>query len=64
MRKRTALSRGTALSVTTDVCLLLSGAQMDSRLKMDPYRALAVMKANSIEQQKSREGHSLLLCAC
>ena len=42
----------------------LSGAQVDSRLKMSLHRALAVMKANGIEEQKPREGHSLLLCAC
>lgn len=37
---------------------------MDSRLKMSLHRALAVLKANSIEEHKPREGRSILLCAC
>jgi len=64
MRTCVALSRAAAPSVAAGgMAYALSGVQVDSRLKMSLHRALAVMKANSTEEQKPRERHSLLLCA-
>lgn len=65
MRKCIALS-GSYSSINYCRCMpyALSGVQADSRLKMSLHRALAVLKANSTEEHKPREGHSILLCAC